>query len=255
MSEKKSAVPPWLGYKPGESAKDGEIIKTIYIKNIRLCVYKTVDGDINWENNIDLCPNEENAQYMFNTFNAREKDFKNKDKKKQFRALLLSEFISALSSNKPIDENAMFVETKDFLNIYHSDIGHFRYVITALIVTFVTIIPPLYYRKTFTDNDEVYLILVGIFFGSVGAFVSLLQRYNTVVIPKYSTWRFISIRAVTRIVIGSIFGGIFIILNLSGIILNIVNSNHFLLYSFAFISGFSERFFPELINKSIDQIK
>ena len=114
-------------------------------------------------------------------------------------------------------------------------------------------LPPMYYLNQF-GKDHIYQILVCTSFGSLGALLSVLQRFQSIYIPKYSSWRYIGLRSLTRILLGAIFGGLFIVMQKAGIILNLISSNVFLLYLFSFLSGFSERFIPDLIDKMQNKV-
>ncbi|MGD1046838.1 MAG: hypothetical protein ABR936_16140 [Bacteroidota bacterium] len=248
MSGKVSnSQPSWINYKPGDKNSIGEIIKSIYNLTSTNVIY-TVEPDdsIHWELDVDLCPNNNNVISSYQILFSRAKSVLPKRKTKIAHNMLIAGLIKGLESDKLTPEINYFKEAELFIDNMQNESVHFRYVATALLITILSIIPAISYYYFF-GSTHIYNILVGCFFGSIGAFVSILQRFQTIHILKYSSWRYIVLRAISRILIGTIFGALFIIVQKAGIVLNIINANDFLIYAFSFMSGLSERYFPELM--------
>ena len=245
--------PHWIAYKAGGKNSIGEDIDFIYTQGEAFTVYTIgPKKDLRWEINPRLCPNHIRATNLYKSLHTRARSILPKRKEKIVDALLISDLIDALLNHDVLPDDKLFCEAILYINTTQNDLTHFRYVATALICTGFFAIPSVAYLYSFGKNP-IYQILVGASLGSCGAFVSVLQRFQNVNIPKYSSWRFTILRALSRILIGVIFGGLFVVFNKSGAILNMVNTNTFLLYSFAFISGLSERYFPDLVRNINDQ--
>jgi hypothetical protein len=241
----------WMNYVAGGKNDVGEEIDFIYIKDSRLIVYSIKDktGSLRWELKSELCPNSSQANALYRILMSRGDNIVTGNKINQFKRLMTGELVDALFATETIPQEKLFQESILYLDTILYDKAHFRYVSTAFTATIASIAPALIY-VSLASKDAIYQILVGGFFGSCGAFVSVLQRFNNIIIPKHSTWRFTLIRALSRIVIGCIFGGLFVIANKSGMILNLLNTNSFLIYAFSFMCGLSERFFPDLMKKT-----
>ncbi len=245
-----SSIPNWMNYKSGDKNIQGEVIDFVYSQSLAFCIYSVKDMEgMRWELTFELCPNYQKAEALYGINFTRATSLLSKKRKKEFMILLVSDMTEALSFNKVVPVETLFSESTQYLDAFQRDQAHFCYVFSALIFTILSVLPATIYLYSF-GKDSIYNILVGLFFGSCGAFVSILQRFQSIKIPRYSTWQNTILSSISRILIGSIFGSLFVISNKSGVVLNIVNTNSFLMYSFAFISGFSERFFPELMDKT-----
>jgi hypothetical protein len=246
----KIIIPEWDDYEEGSLDREGQEIEIIYSKLNTYCVYKIKNDDkIKWSFDIQLCPNHSEAHALYSEIKMRAKSMLSKKKEKHFEYLIISDLTKALSFDKKVQSKLLFSESINFLDTIQKEQSHFRYVFSGLIFTIITVLPAIGYLF-FNGKDSIYNILVGCFFGSCGAFVSVLQRYKTIDVIKYSTWQYTTVSSISRILIGTIFGALLIISNKSGLILNIITNNFYLLYAFSFMCGFSERFFPELMQET-----
>jgi hypothetical protein len=169
-------------------------------------------------------------------------------KYKAAEKIIVISLSAALSSDKEEDKEIYFSEANLFIESILMELSHFKYVGSAFLVTILMIFPPLMYFH-FNGKCDVYQILVGASLGAVGSWLSVIQRFHSVTVPRYSTWRYTFLRATSRIAIGYIFGAAFMLFQKAGIVLNLLNTNTFLIYSLAFASGLSERLIPDLVSQ------
>lgn len=104
----------------------------------------------------------------------------------------------------------------------------------------------------FSLSHQIFLspsIIIGGMGGLLGAFISILHRCWDIDIDPGIPRRSLAFQALTRMCLGLIFGGIVIILAESNLVLGAINKNIHSLFVLAIISGFSERFIPDIMEK------
>lgn len=185
-----------------------------------------------------------------------------KSYRKNVSNMLATALRSAFRSNPEEDWLTHFQNVKDFITNMSLVHARSKYLISSFLIGFVIIITMvflhlstnLYLPKLFTTlpsevvNDLRNIILGGIG-GAVGAIISILQRsWNIELDPKIPT-RSLAFQAGTRIVLGLLFGGIIVIAAKSNLALGFIDKNIYSMLIFAIISGFSERFVPDLMEK------
>ncbi|MGO4372493.1 hypothetical protein AB4Z21_17355 [Paenibacillus sp. MCAF20] len=95
--------------------------------------------------------------------------------------------------------------------------------------------------------DSLLFWIIGGLSGVTGAFVSTLNNVEKISFDIYSPVRSIILQGCTRLLVGIISGLFVIIASKSNLILGAFADSHYSLAVFAFISGFSERFLPDLV--------
>lgn len=96
----------------------------------------------------------------------------------------------------------------------------------------------------------------GIFFycmiaALVGSFVSVLQRHSSLVLDPFANSSSLFSEALCRMTIGICFGLFIVFLSKSELALAPFKDAPFALITFAFISGFSERFIPDIVTNVV----
>ncbi|MEP6743260.1 MAG: hypothetical protein ABJB61_12230, partial [bacterium] len=92
-------------------------------------------------------------------------------------------------------------------------------------------------------------IALGGFFGSVGACISVLQRNPSLDVDPWMSNGYLRLQGITRIVLGFIFGCIFVLASKANFVLGVVRNNPYSLLVLCIVAGFSERLIPELLSK------
>jgi hypothetical protein len=238
---------PWLAYKVGDKNRDGSIITFIVVKDPDLAIYfvKGEDSFV-FEYVISKYPHAPEAFAISKALNSRVSVSIPKRQRHIAYSLIASAFFVALTSGGLVKENNYFADVEQFIDNKSNESIHLKYVFAAIAFAILSVIPPLLYFQYY-GKTLIYHILVGGSFGACGSLVSLLTRFREVVIPKYSSWIHTSLNGFTRILIGTIFGAMLILMQQSGVVLTFIGTNQLLLYMFAFGSGLSERYVPDLI--------
>ncbi len=247
----KSNQPHWVEYKPNKKNKYQENITRIVGKNINCIVYFVdVEGveKLRWHWDNEICKNATNATAIAHDLANRIDSVLLKEQRLIGYNLIGSALFAALQM--PLNATSVdpFRNVKQYIETKLNERAHFNYLfISFLLMTILggfTIIIANYYGLRISID----LIIVGTL-GSVGAFVSILQRYKDIEIKKYSSSEYVALRGLTRITIGFIFGCYLLILVEAELLFGGLNINDSFVHAFAFISGFSERFIPEVIGK------
>jgi len=101
----------------------------------------------------------------------------------------------------------------------------------------------------FTVNSSAGLVALGGWFGSVGASISVLQRNASLNLDPWMSNRYLALHGIARIVLGFIFGSVFVMASKANFILGLVRDNSYSLLVLCIVAGFSERLIPELLSK------
>lgn len=83
--------------------------------------------------------------------------------------------------------------------------------------------------------------------GATGAVMSVVQRFQTIPIERYTSKLFTVIGGSSRVIYGAGFGALFLLFLKAGLILQIAADRSYLLAAAALLAGFSERAMPELL--------
>lgn len=258
--------PTWLKYRTGQKNKNDYKILHIYSIANAYIIYEVETDNIErkyfflkrketrvaTESEADECPNYVAARSCFNSMMGRAKYLLPPRKLVIAQNILVGCMAEAFGSDKQQDISGFFKEGETYIENFLEESAQFHYITMSIIFTLLTVLPAFICHSIWGKNNFYYASM-GAFAGSIGALVSILQRFDKITIQKYSSWRFLVVRSVSRIIIGTVFGGFFVLFQKSGLVLNILSTNAYLLYCFAFISGFSERYFPELISKFENQ--
>ncbi|WP_318516973.1 hypothetical protein [Photobacterium leiognathi] len=148
--------------------------------------------------------------------------------------------------NIDFDTDSVFNDVECILNSQFT--AKIRLQFMLGIITFSLLFAIIIYSIQFV-NPEYSLYLKAMLLALSGSFISIVQRHNKLKITTSISPLTISIESLSRIIIGLIFGFICILLSKSGIALDSFNSNENALLIFSFISGFSERFIPNMLNE------
>jgi uncharacterized protein YegP (UPF0339 family) len=122
------------------------------------------------------------------------------------------------------------------------------YVVASMAATMLLVLGtfPIYY---FVTSPEIRLIALGGCFGSIGASISVLQRNPSLDIDPWMSNGYLRLQGITRIVLGFIFGFIFVLASKANFVLGVVRDNPYPLLVLCIVAGFSERVIPELLSR------
>jgi hypothetical protein len=156
------------------------------------------------------------------------------------------ELSHALEERVAGDTRDFFAGARQFVYSSLRERLNLRYLVaafvTACVISAGCVIAVIYASSTMD-----FFIAAGL--GGAGALVSVTQRFRRIPIEPYSSGFYISVAGVSRIFVGAVFGAVFLLFQNAGLLLSAANGNPSLLYSAAFVAGFSERMIPEILER------
>lgn len=147
------------------------------------------------------------------------------------------------------DVKSIFDRAKDLIFKQIEARYRFRYLTlcassTALISVSILL---LYYYLASEKNQLLSTLFFGSLGGVLGSFLSILQRGSKTLIDIYSPLSNLVMEGLARLMVGFISGPFVVLASKSDMVLGSFKDNTIALIVFAIISGFCERFVPNLI--------
>jgi len=151
----------------------------------------------------------------------------------------------ALNQRYANDCTRYFVTALEFVSMRRREALQIQYLsaaaLTAILVAAAALTSALF------APDKVMCATVAA--GAVGALVSVSQRFRSIPIDRYASSKYTVVAGITRIAFGSLFAIGFLVLQRAGLVLEIAAGKTYLLITGAVVAGFSERLFPELLQR------
>jgi hypothetical protein len=249
---KERTLMPDLCYKVGDKGACGETISFIVGHSPDIIVYRDSNGHIQWETKDDvLTSSQARANNEYDKLNFKILSFISAKRKESFEMQLAQALFRGLSESTEQEVLKHFEASLKSISqeIYSNSAFYyvlFAGILTALYSGAIAIL------ITFFLAGSHRIIVLGSLAGAVGAFASILFRGNKLKLREYESPRTLGFQGTTRIFLGIIFGGFSIYAINANMVLGILSSDHCSVIAMAFISGFSERFVPELV-KSLEK--
>ncbi|ELI6430188.1 hypothetical protein RRM58_005537 [Vibrio harveyi] len=160
-------------------------------------------------------------------------------------AICLSHSFKLNQMNERVEPSEVFQSVEDLLDSKFSAKLRLKFIgwVIGFTVLFAILLTLILFN---TQNIELYVksMLIAL----LGSFISIVQRHNLIKTTVNMSPITVAIESFSRICIGIIFGFICILLSKSGLALaNFADNQHALLV-FSFLSGFSERFIPNMLD-------
>ena len=226
-----------------ESRKNS--IKRRVIETPKFAVY------LNNKNNVDWWYYEAVPDYLVDSIEEFEvlKELASSVLPKSYKYVVMSKLASSLANsfNKTNADSAKncFNEVRKFIQLKAESFLKLKLFLIGTIFSFfslMVVITCCYYFIEF----RVYFMGGGA--GVIGAMVSSLQRNNSISLDSYSGEYSLYCESLSRLIIGAVFGCFIVFGTKSEVFLAPFKDNIQAIICFCFISGFVERFVPELIN-------
>lgn len=168
---------------------------------------------------------------------------------KSYRLAVSRMLGSALSvafiKRKECDFKQIFCGTKKFILTQIDSYLRIKLFFASLFSTIIFLISLFVVQKIY-DPNVVYILGAGA--GILGAMVSALQRNNKISIDPYGSALGLYSESISRLLIGTIFGLFVVFCAKSELVLAPFKENLYAIICFSFISGFTERFVPDLMS-------
>jgi hypothetical protein len=108
-------------------------------------------------------------------------------------------------------------------------------------------------RKLFTETSQetIRSFAVGLSGGVLGAAISIIQRGWKLPVDPFDSIIYIASQGLVRIILGAMFGTILIVMSRADIAFCSASHNEWELFGLAIAAGISERFVPDLLQRSL----
>lgn len=235
-------------YQLGSNDDNGYRIKSIIGKDDNFVVYLTGTGSLKWK---ITKKNQENYLYAISLANSQaSKVHATVPVKQQNQAMWMvgHALFSSFHLNDPNEIAEYFKAPAMYIETAREEHLHQVYILTSLVLSLLMLVITIGLRWYFNDVKALHAVTAMVA-GTFGAFVSILHRFKDIEISSFSASEYIRIRSIVRTLVGSIFGVVVFIAYEGKLIPGVVDSTQYTLYFFAFVSGFSERFIPDLIKR------
>jgi len=244
-----SKPPRWMSYRSGDRDAGGKEIKEIVHQSLKGAIYLTGGDNLQWDEEHNLAKHWHRATaeaiYLLTPAKITIKDPLERNR---VLKMLAAGLTRALHATPDTDEDFL-APAREFIMARRQEILQIRYFIAAVVtvVAAVTLLTLMITIVFYDDKSNVHQFLIVALLGSVGAIISVLQRFHSIPVELYASRTLIAINGCSRIILGGTFGAVFLLLHRGGMLLQVAEGRPFLLYAAAFVSGFSERAIPEVL--------
>jgi hypothetical protein len=236
--------------KVGEPCSTGQIVDSILGQSTKVTVYTTKDNHLRWqynEGNGTVPDDRIPALNEFNSLMTEIKAFVPAQNKTEAYTQLGKALFASLNAKEPADLVRNFDTVKTFITQSFLRRARFLYTAFALGTAVLVIIVLLLVANFHSPTNAVYFY--GAVFGATGAAVSVMQRSRNIELDVQLPDRSLYLQACIRVLLGLIFGLLFIFASKANLVMGTINNDVFGLCVFALVAGFSERMIPDLIGR------
>ncbi|MFZ1921684.1 MAG: hypothetical protein WAU57_08640 [Xanthobacteraceae bacterium] len=235
--------------KVGDACSTGQKVATILGQSTRVTVFTTTDNQLRWqyhENNGDLSDAQLPVLSEFDSLMTEIRVFIPRHTRPEAYVRLGKALFSTLNSRET-NSNRSFDAVRLFITQSSTQRARFLYTAFSLAVA-VVLIAALFLIRFFWFS-QIAIYFYGAIFGAMGAAVSVMQRSKNIELDVRLPDRSIYLQACIRVLLGSVFGLIFVFASKANLIMGRINDDVSAICIFALVAGVSERFIPDLIER------
>lgn len=252
MQENRMPTPPY-NYKVGDKTSSGETIAFIYGQSPDVIVFEDTNKKLQWSVRPDqLSPTQKAVQRTFDRLDAKRNlwipDGERSDAREEMRSALFLA-LSEEDVNKALDHLQGVSAHIDTELLSQAKILYLRAGFSAALCACVVggILWGIAYNNDIALLSLFALATIG---GAFGSWTSVLQRTPSLAVAPFEVPSWIRFQSFYRIVVGVTFGLVALILLKTNFLAPSFLENTWQFFLLAFVSGFSERFIPELLARA-----
>jgi len=252
-----SKQPRWMAYKSGDLDVGKREIKEIIHQSLKGAIYLTAGDNLTWDEEENMGKHWHRATAeAINLLTPAKMTIKDPLERNRALKMLAAGLTRALQATTPDPDEDFLASAREFILARRQEILQIRYFAAAvvMVVMAVTLLGLLITMVFNDDKSNVHQFLIVALLGSVGAIISVLQRFHSIPVELYTSRTFITINGCSRIFLGATFGVVFLLLHKADMLLQVAEGRPFLLYGAALVAGFSERAIPEVLARFERQI-
>jgi hypothetical protein len=156
---------------------------------------------------------------------------------------------AALLTAEGQDPKAAFADARAYIERKTTERARLHYVLFsgAFAALFLMLA---YFGHLCWTSDIRGLVSIRIGSGAVGATISIIQRVWMLKVDPLESTFYVAAQGFVRIILGAMFGAVFIILSKANVAFGTVSDNVLALCALSIAAGLSERFVPDLLERS-----
>jgi hypothetical protein len=231
----------------GQTSPLGSTIDMIYGQTEKVLVFRSREGNLDhWIAGDELSEKDELALRRYTMLLYRVSDILPRDTWRTLLDELALALFNSLATNDPEKSANAFSEIESRVEQRTIGFSRFVYITAALASSFIlgVVFFSLYWFYPTTAYRPYALYLV---FALAGSLASVILRSQTIEIGPYERFWYVIVRGVFRILLGGLLASFFIAACKANLIVGIAANNPWSFLAFSFLSGFSERFVPDIL--------
>ena len=240
------AVPAWMSYAVGGKSDSGDTIVDILQRLHKCFVFINQDKTLSWEYDNEACidADDSGAQATLLISQVNTSIWGARRRRRVFGPIA-DALANALSTRRADDKRDFFKDARALVEATRAETLHLTYLAAAFTTTLI-VVGVLVTIMNVAATPPVQLYVLSSALAAVGAFLSVLMRFRTLQIDTYTSHVYTTIGGVSRVLMGAVFGAIFLLFHQAELLLTAIKGTH-VLAAASLLSGFSERLIPELL--------
>ncbi len=236
---------PWLKYKAGELFETGDKIVDILQRTRKCFVFLNAEDNPQWDYHSTCVDGDASSAVAMGLIGQVNASVLRRSSRRRLFGIIADALAYSLDDRVANDERDFFQFARSAVEAARTEALRITYLISATVA--VVVIAGSLLPLGLILMDEPYRgFCVCATLASLGAFLSVWLRFDTIPIQTFTTLLYISIGGVSRVVFGAIFGVVFLLFQRAGLLLTILK-NGYAIEAAALVAGFSERLIPELL--------
>ncbi len=235
-------------YRAGDESEAGETIKLVIGSCPHFIVFQVEDNGIRWEVDDAKTPPHmgtclelyDKVESLINFYCAGVNRVKYTVS--NGRAL----FVSVTNQN-PVNLSA-FTLIHDRIVSELQTFGRFQYVGASTIITVLACLVTSFIHE-YELAEKLFPFYLGGSMGAIGALLSIYQRCNAIDIASHTSPSQHSFLGTSRIILGILCGGLLVLVVQANLFMGIASQSLAALSVFCAVAGFSERYFPSMLDE------
>lgn len=238
------------GYTVGSSTEDGDTIKEIICASKKFVIFLNQNDQMLSELDEAVCIDCNRSVVETQDLYAQLRGmWLFPSSIKRGTTILAFGLSNALESRKANDTTDFFKDAREYVTTKAAERIQAIYLLSAVASTLYLVFAIPYHHIPFIPAvGEPWSSAIG--FGSLGAFLSVLQRFRSIPLRRYASPLFVGFDGAVRIALGAVLGLILILLSQGDLLLGLAARNTYAIAVFAIIAGFNERFVPDLLART-----
>jgi len=234
--------PTWFSYSINGTTDGGDQIADVLQRTHKCFVFINQTGQLQWEF-VDGCVGADrfSSDAMRLIAQVNTSVVLKRTRRKVF-GVIADALAAALDNGVEDDQRDYFEHARSIVNSIRVESLHVIYLTSAAVAA--GIIVPLLLIMPVSDSFQPFCVSSAL--ATVGALLSVLMRFRSIPIETYTSHVYTAIGGVSRVVLGTVFGSVFLLFHQADLLLTAIHTIP-ALRAASLLAGFSERLVPDLL--------